>query len=264
MQLETNIMLQAQDQALKEKLALINENKIKLILKYFVEPYQKKLPEKVLIAWLALLPIDLKVNLNTGVYLFLKNELLALQQTLKYEVLLDYIFAELSGSANLTIFLNSLTVENAILAERLVQYSLLRNRDIGRLFVLLTKRFKSPKIIEIAREVVARLMLRPKPQSVNDLFTRFAIPVVLVDMAQNINFLEGEKFIKEILQYSQVLIPGSITVESANWLIGNICKNSYYEHMCLLHELFRKCMTSENAIAYAKHMEGYIQQYKNG
>jgi hypothetical protein len=166
-------MLQTHDQALKEKMAQNNQNKIKLLLKYFVEPFQKKLPEKVLIAWLALLPIDLNDNLNSGVYLFLKNELLAIQQILKYDILLDYVFAELTGSANFTIFLNLLSIENATMAEIIVKYSLLRNRDIGWLFYLLTKKFKPPKIIEIAREVVMKLMLQSKLQSIVDLFIRY-------------------------------------------------------------------------------------------
>jgi|JI9StandDraft_1071089.scaffolds.fasta_scaffold542625_2 hypothetical protein len=64
------------DLAMREKLAQYNEYKIRLIMKYFVEPFKKKLPVKVLIAWLALLPVDTKGGLNGGIYLYIKNDLL--------------------------------------------------------------------------------------------------------------------------------------------------------------------------------------------
>lgn len=70
------MMAATTDQVIRERLASYNESKIRLIHSVFLEPFGKKIGAEVLVIWLALLPCDMKSNLNSGIYAYIKNELL--------------------------------------------------------------------------------------------------------------------------------------------------------------------------------------------
>jgi hypothetical protein len=136
---------------------------------------------------------------------------------MSYEILFGYLLADLVGSGNFTILFGQLSVENKVLAEMMVQYVLLRKCSIGKMFEIFTRKVKLAKIVDIAREVVVRLMARPLPQLVTELFTSYALPVVMREMmSQSINFVEGEKLIREIMQFPQCLNASCIAPKVAN------------------------------------------------
>lgn len=238
---------------------------MRLILKCLVEPFQKKLPAKVLLAWLALLPVDMKGGLAGGNYLPIKNELLSQQLTMDYTILFDLVMVNLAGTDNLVLLLDKITVDNPVVAEMMIQYCIRKQASIGQLFVLLSQKIRPAKIVDLAREAVARCALKPVPQFITDLYLKYALPIILKDMmAKSVNFAEGERLIREMLQYPQCLPVGSISKELANQLMAGISKSHIYEHMVLLQALFNKCMTAEAAATYCKHLEGYIQKYRDG
>lgn len=101
---------------------------------------------------------------------------------MNFDTLFDLASSDLIGSSNLSLVIELLTINSRSLAETLLQYSLVRNRNAGKVLKGLSNKIKSGKVYNLAELTVSRAVSRGYVLVAKDIFVSFVVPVLLADL----------------------------------------------------------------------------------
>lgn len=141
---------------------------------------------------------------------------------MNFDTLFDLASSDLIGSSNLSLVIELLTINSRSLAETLLQYSLVRNRNAGKVLKGLSNKIKSGKVYNLAELTVSRAVSRGYVLVAKDIFVSFVVPVLLADLPSSKYYEDGSNVVKELLSQPQLKLNGVLSKESADWLIVRI------------------------------------------
>lgn len=103
----------------------------------------------------------------------------------------DAVRADLPGSGAMGPVLSKLSIQANLIADSLIQYCQQKAVDMSKMFVTLTRHYKTIKTYDVIYDVAMKLSVKMMTGVIQELIIGFAKKVLLRDMARDIFFPEG-------------------------------------------------------------------------